>query len=829
VIASEHPEFRCTMIDLSASYGSEDASNLFEELWSAGREDEVALRGAKRYVARLTRYSPQPSESVPKVAGVLPGDQPFRLEVSAAGTLEGLTLRAAVRRAPGAGEVELEVHAVGVNFRDVMSALGMMRALGIYTGLPDGPVELGKECAGKVVAIGAGVEGFTIGDEVVAIVDHGFATHAIANAHLVWRRPPYLGIEEAAAIPIAFGTASYALHHLGRMSSSERVLIHAASGGVGLAAVQLAKRAGAEIFATAGSEQKRDFLRSLGIRHVMDSRSMKFVNEVLRLTNGEGVDIVLNSLSGEAIPKSVSLLRPFGRFLEIGKRDIYQNANFNLGLLRNSLSFTAIDILQRWQRQPAFVGNLVREVFKAIEDGALQPLPVRVFQTGAIEDAFRFMAQANHIGKIAVSMRERNVLIESPVATTPLFREDGSYLITGGLGALGLTVARWMAERGARHLILIGRSGPAAAATETIASLKENGVKVVTANVDVANLEQVKQAVALSKAEMPPLRGVIHAAGILDDGTLLQQDIERFRSVMSPKVAGAWNLHLATSEEPLDFFVLFSSVASLLGSPGQGNYSAANNFIDALAHYRRRVGLPAMSINWGPWSEIGLAARPDRGGRLASRGIGSMAPERAIEVLQKLFVEHPTQVAVMPFDSARWRLFNPAAKRSSLLANLSNEMAETAAHAASRASGRAKTICDAALAAEPQERQALLETYLCEQLARVMGLSPVNLDVHQPLSRFGLDSLMAIEMKNRIELDLGILIPVARLLQGPSLAQVAEQLAGHLTASGGAQRMPNPTPDDPFKDLATSIDQMSDEEVESLLKSMMVEKEGGIE
>ncbi|HEX5081064.1 MAG TPA: SDR family NAD(P)-dependent oxidoreductase, partial [Blastocatellia bacterium] len=477
------------------------------------------------------------------------------------------------------------------------------------------------------------------------------------------------------------------------------------------------------------------------------------------------------------------------------------------------------------------------EVFKAVENGSLKPLPVRVFQTGTFEDAFRFMAQANHIGKIVVSMRERNVLIESPADSAPLFREDGSYLITGGLGALGLTVARWMVERGARHLILMGRNAPAETAKETVASLKESGVKVVTAKVDVASLRQVKQAVARSKEKMPPLRGVIHAAGILDDGILLQQNIERFRKVMAPKCAGAWNLHIATSEDPLDFFILFSSVASLLGSPGQGNYSAANSFLDSLAHYRRGLGLPAMSINWGPWSEIGLAARPDRGERLALRGVGSMAPERAIDALQKLFAERPTQVAVMPFDLEQWRLFNPAADGASLLAGVSSETEGTAAQATSRAAGRTRAKRDALLAAEPQERQALLETYLREQVARVLGLSPANLDAHQPLNRFGLDSLMAVEVKNRIELDIGAHIPVVRLLQGPSLAHIADQLAGQLTAVGGdpsIQRTPGPVakapqPTSPSEDLTTRIDQMSDEEVESLLKSMMMEEIGGVE
>ena len=820
VIASEHPEFRCAMVDLGASYCSDEVSNLFEGVWSAEHEDEVALRGAKRYVARLARYSPQPSDGVSKVARVPAGDRPFRLEQSTPGAFKGLTLRAAARRAPAAGEVEIEAQAVGLNFRDVM------KALNIYPDLPDGPIPFGDECAGRVAAVGSGVEGFNLGDEVVAIIERGFATHAIADARLVWRRPSNLSIEEAAGIPVAFGTASYALRYLGRMSRGERVLIHAATGGVGLAAVQLAKRAGAEIFATAGNEEKRDFLRSLGVRHVMDSRSLNFVSEVLRMTNGEGVDIVLNSLSGEAIPKSLSLLRPFGRFLEIGKRDIYQNANLNLGLLRNSLSFTAIDISQRWRLQPALIGSLVREVFEAMGDESLRPLPVRLFPPRAIEEAFRFMAQAKHMGKVVVSMREKDALIESSSAGSAAFREDGSYLITGGLGALGLAVARWMVERGARHLILMGRSCPSGAAKEVIASLEESGAEVVIAKADVADFQQVKQTVARCKEMTPPLRGVIHAAGILDDGILLQQSVERFRKVMAPKVAGAWNLHVTTKEEPLDFFVLFSSAAALLGSPGQGNYSAANSFLDSLAHYRRNLGLPAMSINWGPWSEIGLAVRPDRGGRLAMRGLGGITPAQGLEALQNLLAQPPPQVGVMQFDVGQWRLFNPPAKESSLLASLSPELAAATAQAVSLPARGLGSTREAMLAAEPQARQALMETYLRGQLARVLGLSPAKLDAHQPLNRLGMDSLMAVEMKNRIELDIGVVLPMVRLLKGPSLAQVAEQLVERLTAANGAPVRPTPGPAAVApEDLIARIDRMSDEEVESMLRSLMAKKE----
>jgi acyl transferase domain-containing protein/aryl carrier-like protein len=824
VVASEHPEFRCALIDLAASPSANDSTRLFEELWSEGREDEVALREEGRYVARLARYTLPAAEGArAAVAKVPAGGQPFRLESSAPGTFESLTLRATSRRAPEAGEVEIEVEAVGLNFRDVM------RALGIYPGLPEGPPPLGDECAGKVTAIGEGVEGLEVGDEVIAITDYGFATHANVRADLVWPRPPGLSAEVAAGIPIAFGTAFYALHHLGRMRRGERVLIHAAAGGVGLAAVQLAQRAGAEIYATAGSDEKRELLRSMGVRHVMNSRTLDFADEVRQLTNGEGVDLVLNSLAGEAATKSLSLLRPFGRFLELGKRDIYQNASLDMGLLRNSLSFTAIDLNQRWRHEPRLVREFVSEVLNAMSEGSLQPLHVRAFGAEAVEDAFRFMAQAKHTGKLVVSMRGRDVMVEPQQQRqdSGLFREDGSYLITGGLGALGLAVARWMVERGARHLILLSRGEPNEASKEAIEALAEAGAEVFTARADVADRQQLADALALGKEKLPPIRGVIHAAGILDDGILLQQDAERFRKVLAPKVAGAWNLHATTLEEPLDFFVLFSSVAALLGSPGQANYSAANTFLDSLAQHRRRLGLPAMSINWGPWAEIGLAVRPDRGGRLALRGLGSFTPSRAFEVLEKLLKERPAQAAVMHFDLQQWSQSNPPARESSLLSSLARESATAAAPqtATKSAFGR-----EAVLAAEPHERQTLLETYLREQLARVLGLSPSKLDVRQPLNRLGLDSLMAVELKNRIELDIGVLIPMVRLLQGPSLAQIAGQLAEQLEAGAEAVR-PAPAAAAPpvaAADLLAKVDEMSDEEVEAMLNKLMGETEESI-
>jgi NADPH:quinone reductase-like Zn-dependent oxidoreductase len=325
-------------------------------------------------------------------------DPPFRLEISAPGVLDELVLQSTMRQPPDRGEVEIQNCAVGLNFREVL------KALGIYPDMPEGSINFGGDCAGRIVAVGEGVEGLAIGDEVTGIAPVCFSSFATVPAHLVVPKPTHLSFDEAATIPSVFLTAYYALYCLGRLSQGDRVLIHAATGGVGLAAVQLSQIAGAEIFATAGSPEKREFLRSLGVEHVMDSRSVAFADEVMALTDGQGVDVILNSLAGEFIPKSLSVLAKFGRFLEIGKQDIYRNSQLELYPFRNNLSFFAIDLEQVWIERPDFTLCLFRELMQSFEDGRLKPLPHQVFPISEVRAAFRYMRRAKHIGKIVVSL-----------------------------------------------------------------------------------------------------------------------------------------------------------------------------------------------------------------------------------------------------------------------------------------------------------------------------------------------------------------------------------------------------------------------------------------
>jgi NADPH:quinone reductase-like Zn-dependent oxidoreductase/acyl carrier protein len=836
VIALEHPELRCARVDLSPLPQAGESESLWAEIAADGDEDQLALRDGKRYVARLAHVAPEATSAArPRPTPAEPG-QGYQLTVNTPGILDDLFLETRPRRRPEPGKIEIEVRAAGLNFLDVM------KTLGIYPGLdPSTPAAIGAECAGRVTAVGEGVTGFRVGDDVLAITPslnkQGlFAAYATLPAQMAVAMPAHLSYADAATLPIAFLTAHYALNHLGRMAAGERVLIHSATGGVGLAAVQLAQRAGAEIFATAGNEQKRDYLRSLSIQHVMDSRSLDFAVEIMDKTGGRGVDLVLNSLSGEAIRQSLAALAPYGRFLEIGKRDIYQNSPLGLEPFKKNLSFFAIDLARIVEERPALVMTLLREVMAYVAAGDLQPLPAMPFPIGQAAEAFRSMAHAKHMGKIVVTFPAAGTddvqlpAIYSAEAARPIVA-GATYLITGGLGGLGLLVADWLAQRGARHLVLLGRSEPGTEAREAIAALESAGARVVVAQADVARSDQLATVLAQIRQDMPPLRGVVHAAGLLADSTFLQLDRQRLFQALAPKVDGAWNLHTLTAGDELDFFVLFSSIASLLGSPGQANYAAGNAFLDSLAHMRRALGLTALSINWGPWSQIGLAAAAaNRGDRLAQRGIGSITPSQGMAALEKLMAGNAVQVAVMPFDARQWCEVNPAAATSSLLKAAVVEQGSAAPDIATAK----EDIRAQLLAADPgRPRRLLLESHLREQIAHVLRLSPSRIESHQPLKSLGLDSLMAVELRNRLEATLGVSLSATLVFNYPTVAVMAPHIANKMgipldgmatteTAAPIAQakqpgQMKAPLPKAGDALTSAEIGQLSDEDAEAML------------
>lgn len=813
VVATEHPELRCTLIDLDPAGGTAGGPELVVELLagaSGPADTQVALRGAARYVARLAHWEEGGAQVEPSQPGPRGGElEAYRLVAMAPGQLESLRPRSCVRRVPGPGEIEVRVESAGLNFIDVL------KALGIYPGLEASPeLALGAECAGTVVAVGDGVATFAPGDHIVAITP-AYTESSMLSAYVTLPaifavpRSDHLSAEQASALPVALLTAYYALHELGRLRKGERVLIHAAAGGVGLAALQVCRRAGAEVFATAGSPAKRDYLHSLGITHVFDSRALDFADQVLALTGGRGVDLVLNSLTGEAIQRSLDALAPRGRFLEIGKRDIYANSRIGLEPFKKNLSFFAIDLARLTDEDPAYVAGLFREVMGLVAAGELEPLPTEVFPLDEAPKVFRKMAQAQHTGKLVLSLRKQPAVVE-PAPLLPL-RADATYLVTGGLGGLGLEVARWLVQRGARHLALLARSAPGAAARAAIAALEAEGVHVVALAADVARADQLGPALAQLAQTLPPLRGIVHAAGVLADATVDALDRERLHTALAPKLWGGWNLHTLTREQPLDFFVLFSSVAAQLGLAGQANYAAANAFLDGLARQRRAAGLPALSIGWGPWAEVGLAAAAaNRGERLAERGLGSLSPAEGVAALDHLLCASPVEATVMRFDSSRWLTHEPGA--ASLLAQLHD-------HEAPAVAPVRQGLRPALLAVEPgRRRRALLEEAVRAQLAQVLRIAPERIDRQRPLKALGLDSLMALELRNRLEVESGLTLSATIAWNYPTIAVLAEYLAGRMELALEAQTEPiTAEAGAASEEQGEAIDLLADDELEALL------------
>ena len=500
VIISEYQRLRGRLVDLPTGIATGDIDHLLAELLAEDEEDEVRWRDGQRWVRRFGPRKDKPlCQQAARALSV-------QLRLGAAAGVEELRYQTVATRTLASGQVEIEVIAAGLNFSDVM------KALDLYPGLSDAEVDLGAECCGRVSRVAPGSR-WRVGDEVIAVAPGAFASHVVVDEALVARKPANLSAEEAAAIPIAFLTAQYALFECARLTGGDSILIHAASGGVGLAAIQLAQAAGLQVLATAGTEEKRRFVRRLGVEQVMDSRTLEFGQQTLAATGGEGVQAVLNSLPGEAIATGLSVLKTGGRFLEIGKRDIYNDAALGLYPFRNNLALFAIDLDQLFKQQPQRMGQLLERLVPRFESGELRPLPTEVFSANDTSAAFRLMQQGKHIGKVVVRFDERPQRVVAGSFDSVQLHPDRSYWIAGGLGGFGREIARWMVARGARQLVLTGRSQRLSPAAErAVEQLREQGAAVAVVPADITQPAEVRRVLETIDRELPPLAGIVHAA-----------------------------------------------------------------------------------------------------------------------------------------------------------------------------------------------------------------------------------------------------------------------------------------------------------------------------
>jgi phthiocerol/phenolphthiocerol synthesis type-I polyketide synthase C len=684
------------------------------------------------------------------------------------------------RRAPERGEVEIAVEASGVNFRDVMWGLGLLPDEILENGFA-GPT-LGLECAGTVVGVGPGVRSLKPGDRVIAFAAGAFATHVTVPQVAVALLPNGISAEAAATIPVAFLTAFYGLVVCGRLAKGEWVLIHGGAGGVGLAAVQIARWRGARVIATAGSTEKRALLRMLGAEHVFDSRSGAFVDAVKAVT-GQGVSVVLNSLSGEAMERSISVLRPFGRFIELGKRDYVTNTHIGLRPFRRNLSYFGVDLDQLLLEDPATSKKLLQAVVGLFQQKVLVPLPFRSFDAQEIGDAFHLMQQSGHIGKLVIRPpTPGEIKVQSRAAFVAA--SDKVHLITGGLGGFGLETARFLVDHGARHIVLTGRSGAASPEARTlVAELESRGVRVHVEALDVTDKAAMQRLFARFGNDLAPLGGVMHAAMVLEDAAIANLEPAQFARVLNPKVAGAELLDHMTGTLPLDYFVLFSSATTMIGNPGQGAYVAANGFLEGLARRRRRRGRPALAVAWGAIGDVGVLARSRATQESLARrtGVRAMTAREALDLVAPSLArpQAADDDGVIVIASVDWTAASEhlAALRSPTYANL-------ARGGAAKASERAKIDIAELLAQGSLESvKKVVSDLIVEEIGRVLRLPREDVSRGKPLSEIGLDSLMAVELALGLEKRLGLKSALAAAVSTFTVGEFADHVISLATGS----------------------------------------------
>ncbi|MFI6457763.1 SDR family NAD(P)-dependent oxidoreductase [Streptosporangium amethystogenes] len=713
-------------------------------------EAQAAVRGGGVRVPRLA--------SLVSGAGLLPpSGTAWRLGSRAKGSLDALELLPFPQAVEplGVGQVRVAVRAAGVNFRDLLDGLNALGWFQDKVGL------MGGEAAGVVLEIGPEVGDLRPGDRVVGLAEGSFGPVTVTHARALAKIPDGVSFEQAATIPVTFLTAYYGLMDLAGLRKGESLLVHAGTGGVGMAAIQLAQRLGVEVFATA-SPAKWEVLRSLGIPddHIASSRSLEFEERFRAVCGERGIDVVLNSLTGEFIDASARLLRPGGRFVEMGKLDIREQERFP------GLEYHWFDILDA---EPERLRQMLGELMRSVAAGELRPLPFTAWDVRRGREAFRFMSQARHTGKIVLTMPRR-------------WEPEGTVLITGGTGGLGAEVARHLvAEHGVRHLLLASRRGlDAPGVVELRAELIAHGVEVTVAACDVADRDQVAALLARVDTEHP-LTAVIHTAGVLDDGTIASLTAERLDAVLRPKVDAAWHLHELTADLDLAGFVVFSSLAGLMGGGGQGNYAAANAWLDALMAQRQAQGLPGLSLAWGLWAQAtGMTGDMSQADvqRMTAAGLPPITTEQGLALLDAAIDSDSPLVVPVRLNPPTL----PQEQVPPLFRGLVRGTRRTAAALSAAGGGGAGEALSRQLAglAHPK-RIRVLSDLVRAQAAAVLGHSDsAAVEVRREFRELGFDSLTAIELRNRLNAATGLRLPATLIFDYPTPVVLAEHLLAEI-------------------------------------------------
>ncbi|MFV0137548.1 SDR family NAD(P)-dependent oxidoreductase [Streptomyces sp. HMX87] len=780
-LVNELPDLDCRRLSLHRGDDADgDGRRLARELLLPGDEDEIVLTRQGRFVPRVV---PRP------VAEPATEGMSYQLNVRNPGLSYQLEWQETERPEPGPGEVLIDVRATALNYRDIMQSVGLLPAEAVE-GTPT-ESGCGLECAGVVVACGPDVTRFRPGDRVAGLAAASLASHTVTTETGLWPLPDDMTYTEAATMPVALTTVHYSLITLARLQPGETLLVHGAAGGVGLAALRYAFERGAEVIASAGSELKRDYLRGLGVKHVLDSRSLDFADHVRDITGGRGVDVVLNSLAGEAITRSLELLRPGGRFLELGKRDIYENKPLLLNPFKNNIAFFGVD-LTKVLSEPGQIDALLRDMNGAVEGGAWRPLPHTAFPASRVAEAFAHLQHSRHIGKVVVAFDD---LDEPPLVVrrrqAPRLDPEGTYLVTGGTGGFGAATAAWLAGLGARHMALVSRRGAQAPEAEAVLTgLRERGVSATAYAADAADPAAMAEVVARIDASGHPLRGVVHGAMHLDDEEFVALDAERMAAVMAPKIGGSIVLDTLTRDRDCDLFLVHSSGTGTVGTVKQAPYAAANLYMEGLVRKRRRSGEPGLATAWGAIGESGYVARNELASAMAALGLLTIHPSEAFAQAELLLRSGCESAFVSRTDWARL---------SRLLAVVTTPRLAGMVPAGGAGDGVSKEELLRKLSQmTPEEALTYLTDHLAGMLAEVMQMDPAQIDPHQRVDTYGLDSLMAAELLVTLQTRYEVEIPPMELLRSANgtLADIAKLVHLRLGLAGSvateAPGLPSP-------------------------------------
>jgi NAD(P)-dependent dehydrogenase (short-subunit alcohol dehydrogenase family)/acyl carrier protein len=604
------------------------------------------------------------------------------------------------------------------------------------------------------------------------------------------------------------------------LKAGETILVHAGAGGVGMAAIQIAHHLGARVIASAGSAVKRGLLKTIGVSEVVDSRHEDFAESVMALTNGRGVDVVLNALASEAIPMGMSCLAESGRFVEIGKRDIYQNSRIPLWRLRRNCSFHVVAMDAVFNGDEEQARALMTEVTRLVEKKRLRPLPFRSIPANRVDSAFRLMSAGKHIGKVVIAFADAFVARQGePLLPDFAVKPDAVYLLTGGMGGFGRVLADWLVECGARHLVLASRRGASAPeAAAFVEGLRNKGAEVRVIPADMGSPADVQRVLRDASSGPIPLKGIFHLAMVVDDAPLSELTTERLRAVIAPKAQGAWHLHQSTKGMDLDCFVLFSSFSGIFGHQSQGNYAAANTFLDSLAHHRCALGLPALSVDWGVLGGEGYFTRNPRLGEfLARQGVGALTPAEVTTLLESFLLSHATQVAAIRMDWPKWRQSGRSSQENPFMERIFSAGVDMQESTRGFSDWKARIAT-----AAPEERDGVIAQAVREVVGSVLRVKPDSLRDDQALTDLGLDSLMGVEIETMIEASIGVMLPQRSLLRASTIGHITARVSEHLAGLGDSlpARKSEVLNVPAFRSSVDEVDldSLSDEDIDQLLE-----------